>query len=35
MSHSETSKTASHDHDRCIHNAITTAEQLCLQRGVQ
>ena len=24
-----------HDHNQCIHNAISAAEHLCLQRGVQ
>lgn len=37
MSDSKTSKSTrlEHDHSRCIHDAISTAEQLCLHRGVQ
>lgn len=27
--------TPSHDHQRCVDQALTTAEQLCTQRGVQ
>ncbi len=26
---------ASHDHQQCVHKALKTAEQLCLERGVQ
>lgn len=27
--------TSEHDHSQCVHQAITTAEQLCANRGVQ
>lgn len=28
-------QTAEHDHSQCIRNAISTAEELCIRRGVQ
>ncbi len=35
MPNSKITQLAEHDHDLCIHKAITLAEQLCQTRGVQ